>query len=65
VCALQLRNLQLVGQRVQMVQQGQLGIEEQLNQRSLMYQHHGAQLILLLCGEQGALVRCNLHEPVR
>jgi hypothetical protein len=65
VCALKLQNLQLVGLRVQMVQRVQLGTEEQLTQRSLMYQHHGAQLILPLCGEQGALVLSNLRESER
>jgi len=65
VCALQLQSLQLGGLREHKVLLGQPSIVEQLIQRSLMYQHHGAQLILPLCGVLNALVRCSHHEPVR
>jgi len=57
-----LRNLQLGGLRVHKVQRDQPNTEEQLGPQSLMYQHHGAQLILRVCGVLGALALSNRHE---
>ena len=59
-----LRNQLLDGLHVPKALLGQPSIVEQRVQRSLMYQHHGAQLILPLGGVQDALVLHSLHVLV-